>query len=54
MRNLMFNSASVYASGLYGVYNEDPFAYLTLAITGGFLIGAVLLIIAAIWDYYSD
>ena len=50
----MFNSASVYASGLYGVYNEDPFAYLTLAITGGFLTGAVLLIIAAIWDYYSD
>ena len=54
MRNLMFNSASVYASGLYGIYNEDPFAYLMLALTGGFLIGAVLLIIAAIIDYFGD
>ena len=50
----MFNAASVYASGLYGVYNEDPFAYLIIALSGGFLIGAVLLIIAAIIDYYSD
>jgi len=50
----MFNSASVYASGLYGVYNEDPFAYLILALSGGFITGVVFLVIAAIWDYYSD
>ena len=50
----MLNSASVYAFGLYDVYNEDPFAYLTIAISGGFATGAVVLIIGAIWDYYSD
>tara|TARA_B100000902_G_scaffold330551_1_gene327561 strand:+ start:2905 stop:3066 length:162 start_codon:yes stop_codon:yes gene_type:complete len=50
----MLNSASVVAIGLYDIYNEDPFAYLILALTGGFFTGAVVLIIAAIWDYYSD
>ena len=54
MRNLMFNSASVYAVGLYDIYNEDPYAYLMLALIGGFITGAVLLVVAAIWDYYSD
>ena len=50
----MLNSASVVASGLYDIYNETPFAYLTIAISGGFVTCAVVLIIAAIWDYYSD
>jgi len=54
MRNLVYNSASVYAVGLYDMYNNDPFAYLILALSGGFITGAVLLVIAAIWDYYSD
>jgi hypothetical protein len=50
----MLNSASVVAISLYDVYNDDPFAYLIIALSGGFLTGAVVLIIAAIWDYYSD
>ncbi len=54
MRNLMYNSASVYAVGLYDMYNEDPFAYLILALSGGAITGVVFLVIAAIWDYYSD
>ena len=54
MRQIMYNSASVYAVGLYEVYNEDPYAYLILALTGGFFTGAAVLILAAIWDYYSD
>lgn len=50
----MLNSASVYAIGLYDVYNDDPYAYLIIALSGGAATGIVVLIIAAIWDYYSD
>ena len=49
MSNIMLNSASVF--GLYDIYNEDPFAFLIIALSGGFLAGAVVLIIGAIWDY---
>ena len=40
--------------GLNDIYNNDPFAYLIIALSGGAATGIVVLIIAAIWDYYSD